>query len=83
MQKKLKVLKKGVKLTGKKFPRLMYGLDGIAEIFDCSRSTAMRYKNGFLKDAVTQRGNKIIVDTKRALECFGMLEKDAKRFIKD
>ena len=32
--------------------------------------TAQRYKNGIIKDAVTQYGRKIVVDADKALELF-------------
>lgn len=49
--------------------RIVYGLKGIAEIFDCSISTAQRIKNsGKIKKAITQVGRKIIVDAEKALE---------------
>lgn len=51
--------------------RIVYGLAGIAELFDCSISTAQRIKNsGKLKKAITQVGRKIVVDADLALELF-------------
>ena len=47
-----------------------YGLRGIREIFSVSHATAQKYKNTFLKDAITQHGRKIIVDVEKALELF-------------
>ena len=47
----------------------VYGLDGIAEIFDCSRAQAQRIKNsGVIDGAITQLGRKIIVDKYLALK---------------
>ncbi len=47
-----------------------YGLKGIREIFNVSHATAQKYKNTFLKDAITQHGRKIIVDVEKARELF-------------
>lgn len=49
--------------------KLLYGLDGIAEIFNCSRTTAQRIKNsGVLDKAITQVGRKITINVDKALE---------------
>lgn len=51
--------------------RIVYGLKGIAEIFGCSTSTAQRIKNsGKIKKAITQVGQKIVVDADLALRLF-------------
>jgi len=55
-----------------KFPSVLYGLKGIQKLFDCSKSTAFRYKETILRDAVTQNGKIIIIDTEHALRLFGM-----------
>ena len=55
-----------------KFEPVLYGLEGIMTLFNVSKTTAHRYKEGFLKPAVTQQGKKIIVDTKMALKLFGV-----------
>lgn len=52
----------------------VYGLKGIREIFKVSHTTAQRYKDTFLKDAVHQQGRKIIVDVEKALELFALKE---------
>ena len=53
----------------KKEKLLVYGLDGIAEIFNCSRTTAQRIKNsGVLDKAITQVGRKITINVDKALE---------------
>lgn len=70
----LRVLEKDFRITAEKLPPVLYGLEGIMRIFNVSRSTAMRYKNGFLKPAVVQKGKVIIIDTVKALESFGVLE---------
>ena len=50
--------------------RYVYGLQGIAELFQCSHLTAQRYKDGILKDACMQSGRKIIVDVDKAIQLF-------------
>jgi len=47
-----------------------FGLKGIREEFNVSHATAQKYKDGILKDAVTQYGRKIIVDVEMARELF-------------
>lgn len=74
-KKKIMDLTIGVSQAGK-LPAVVYGLKGIMDIFQVSKSTALRYKNGFLRDAVTQNGNVIMVDTRKALICFGMTNPD-------
>jgi len=47
----------------------VYGLAGIAELFKCSKSTANRIKqSGKIDEAITQIGNLIITDAKKALQ---------------
>lgn len=59
------------KLVSKeKLPVVVYGLDGIMRLFDVSKGTAWRYRHGCIKDACMQNGNKIIVDTRKALQLF-------------
>lgn len=48
----------------------VYGLKGIETLFQVSHATAQRYKDTFLAPAVRQRGRKIIVDAKLALDLF-------------
>ena len=50
--------------------RLVYGLDGIRELFHCSHKQAQFYKDNVIKDAVSQNGRKIVVDVDKALELF-------------
>ena len=46
----------------------VFGFNGIAQLFGCSRSTAARIKNsGVIDDAITQVGRKILVDADKAL----------------
>lgn len=61
---------------GRKFPPLVYGLEGVMAIFNVSKSTASRYVNTFLTPAVTRRDNIIMIDTRKALECFGIPSPD-------
>ena len=49
--------------------RYVYVYKGIAELFNCSRSTAQRLKlSGIIDDAVTQLNRKIIVEADLALQ---------------
>ena len=87
MKKKVEEFKGNKSLTkryeyikGQKFPPVMYGLEGVQLLFDCSKATASRYVNSFLSDSITKKGNKIIIDTFLALKCFGV--KDPSRFLK-
>lgn len=49
--------------------QLVYGIDGIASIFQCSRTTAQRIKNsGVIDKAITQVGRKITIDVDKALQ---------------
>lgn len=51
--------------------KYVYGLQGIADLFGCSISTANRLKKeGKITKAIMQRGRKIIVDADLALELF-------------
>lgn len=50
--------------------RYVYGLKGIQELFNVSHPTAQRYKDGIIKEAVSQSGRKIVVDADRAMELF-------------
>ena len=47
----------------------VYGLEGIAKLFNCSTATASRIKqSGKIDKAITQIGRKIVVDAKLALK---------------
>ncbi len=48
----------------------VFGLHGICDLFGVSRTTAQNYKNTWLAPAVKQRGKKIIINRKMALELF-------------
>lgn len=51
--------------------RLVYGISGIAQIFNCSMTTANRIKaSGRIDDAITQHGRIIVVDANKALQLF-------------
>ncbi|MCC8132788.1 MAG: DUF3853 family protein [Tannerellaceae bacterium] len=55
--------------TNKKY---VYGIAGIAKLFDCSMPTANRIKqSGKIDRAITQIGRKIIVDAELAIELAG------------
>lgn len=50
-------------------PKYVYGIRGIANLLDCSISTANRIKKkGTLDDAIIQQGRTIMVDVDKALE---------------
>ena len=55
----------------KEVNRLVYGISGIAQIFNCSMTTANRIKaSGRIDDAITQHGRIIVVDANKALQLF-------------
>ena len=57
--------------------RLVYGIAGIAQLFNCSMTTANRIKaSGRIDDAITQHGRIIVVDADKALVLF----KNKKKF---
>ncbi len=50
----------------------VYGIAGLAKLFGCSRTTAMKIKgSGVIDKAITQRGRTIIVDGQLALQLAG------------
>ena len=54
------------KVTNK---RLVYGIDGIAQLFNCSMTTANRIKaSGKIDKAISQTGRMITVDADLALQ---------------
>lgn len=60
-------------IVGNDNKKYVYGIDGIARLFDCSRATANRIKKeGKINGAITQIGRKIVVDAEKALELAGM-----------
>ena len=51
--------------------RLVYGISGIAQLFNCSMTTANRIKaSGRIDEAITQHGRIIVVDADKALVLF-------------
>ncbi len=50
--------------------KYVYGLKGIRDLFKISHTTAQKYKDTILKDAVTQHGRKIITDVNKAMKLF-------------
>lgn len=59
--------------------RLVYGIKGIEELFNCCHLTAQRYKKTFLAPAINQRGRKIIVDAEYAIELFKAHEEQERK----
>ncbi len=56
----------------KEVKKYVYGIRGIAGLFNCSMPTANRIKaSGRIDGAITQIGRKIIIDADRALELAG------------
>lgn len=52
-------------------PRVVYGISGIAQLFNCSKSTAMRIKNsGKIAGAITQYKHTICVNVDKALSLY-------------
>lgn len=50
--------------------RYVYGVAGIANLFQVSYVTALSLKNGILKPAILQQGRKIMCDADMAIELF-------------
>ena len=51
--------------------RLVYGISGIAQLFNCSMTTANRIKAcGRIDKAISQHGRIIVVDAEKALVLF-------------
>ena len=60
-----------IKEEPEKAKRLVYGIAGIAQLFNCSMTTANRIKaSGRIDDAITQHGRIIVVDADKALLLF-------------
>lgn len=47
-----------------------FGLRGICQLFGVGRTTAHYYRKTFLKPAIIQRGQKLLIDRKMALRLF-------------
>lgn len=57
--------------TAKSEKRLVYGIAGIAQLFNCSMTTANRIKaSGQINGAIMQNGRIIVVDADLALELY-------------
>ncbi|MDR2036676.1 MAG: DUF3853 family protein [Bacteroidales bacterium] len=66
--------------TPNKEKRYVYGIGGIARLFNCSLPTANRIKkSGKINAAIKQIGRKIIVDAELAIELAGCKEGGRKR----
>ena len=50
--------------------KYVFGLRGICQLFGVGHSTAHYYKTTFLKPAIIQRGQKLLIDRNRALQLF-------------
>ena len=73
MGRNKKILTMNAVVDRAKWPPVLYGLQGIMDIFHVSKATASRYKNTIFKDAVAQQGNVIVVDVEECLRLFGLL----------
>lgn len=52
--------------------KLVYGLQGLADLLHCTRRHASKIKSsGILDEAIKQRGRTIVIDSDLALELFG------------
>ena len=72
-------MSKDIKPIKGKFAPLLYGLDGVMSLFGVSRARASRLVHGIIEGAVSRDGNLILVDTRKALELFGV--ENPERFI--
>ena len=58
--------------TTSQVPKYVYGIKGIAELFNCSIPTVNRIKSsGKISGAISQCGRIIITDVEKAIELFG------------
>lgn len=48
----------------------VYGLAGIQNLFGVSHVTAQKYKNTFLRPAVSQNGRKLVINADLAMQLF-------------
>lgn len=77
MAKRVRSLgRNGSLVSKKKFPPVVYGLEGIMSLFNISKSTAWRYRHSIIEEACTQNGNIIVVDVKKAFKLFGITNSD-------
>ena len=62
---------KGAASSNAEQKRYVYGISGIRQLFGgISHVTARKYKDTFLRDAVSQQGRIIITDVDKAMELF-------------
>ena len=62
--------------TNTKEKKYVYGIRGIANLFNCSPATASRIKkSGVIDEAISQRNRTIIVDAELALQLLNKKEK--------
>ena len=56
-----------------RLPATLYGLESVCMLFDVKKTTASKYVNSFLADAVSRgKGKKLVIDTRKALELYGI-----------
>lgn len=53
-------------------PPIVYGLEGIMTLFKVKKTTAWRLRSTVIADACAKQGKTLLVDTKKALELFGL-----------
>ncbi|WP_166337011.1 DUF3853 family protein [Sphingobacterium chungjuense] len=63
----------------KNLPDFVFGLQGIQQLFNCSKSKAQKLKKEVIGNAIDQDQRTIIVDTKKALELFKEFSRNKKR----
>lgn len=64
----LDVLQSLPKSEGEKPKKFVYGLGGLAQLLNCSTSTASKIKaSGLLDEAISQFGNRLVIDVDKAL----------------
>ncbi|MDR2084372.1 MAG: DUF3853 family protein [Bacteroidales bacterium] len=61
--------------------RYVYGIKGIADLFDCSKTTANRIKKSkVIDEAIHQSGRKIVVNADLALELMRKHKEEEENF---
>lgn len=60
-------------------PDFVFGLQGIQQLFNCSKSKAQKLKKEVIGNAIDQDQRTIIVDTKKALKLFQEYSRNKKR----
>lgn len=66
----LDYLASNTKEPSKTNERFVYGYEGVANLFNCSKSHAWKLIHGKIAGACMQSGKKIVVDVEKALELF-------------